>query len=137
MRTQKEDIALGEQNELSVKESVEKLVGEEMVRQGGFNIMDFSNKSKTIYAELKSRTIPSTRFSSAIIGKNKIDFCNDPTKTYYFLFKYVDGLFYIKYDPKLFSTFRVKSDFVRSDRADCVSRPSEVVEIPRSLLVKI
>jgi len=127
----------GEKNELSVMGVIEKLTGEKMVRQGGFNIMDFRNENHTIYAELKSRTIPSTKFDTAIVGKNKVEFCNDPTKTYYFVFCYTDGLFYIKYDKDLFNTFQERDDYYRTERADCVNKAQRVILIPRGLLTKL
>jgi len=137
MRTQKDDIEMGERSEKTLIPKVEALVGEAIARQGGFNIMDYTNASKTIYAELKTRTIPSTRFPTAMVGKNKVEFCNDPTKQYYFVFCYTDGVFYIKYDATLFSTFHEETDFMRSERADCVNRPQRIVHIPRNLLTHL
>lgn len=137
MRTQKDDIEMGELSETMLIPMVEELVGEAVARQGGFNIMDYTNASKTIYAELKTRKIPSTRFPTAMIGKNKVEFCNDPTKHYYFIFCYTDGVFYIKYDATLFSTFHEENDFVRSERADCVNRPQRIIHIPRNLLAAL
>lgn len=99
--------------------------------------MDYANTSKTIYAELKTRNIPSTRYATAMVGKNKIEFCNDPTKNYYFVFCYTDGVFYIKYDKDLFANFREENDFVRGERADCVSRPQRIVHIPREQLAPL
>jgi len=116
---------------------IEELVGEAVARQGGYNIMDYTNASKTIYAELKTRNISSTRYLTAMVGKNKVEFCNDPTKTYYFVFCYTDGVFYIKYDKDLFATFYEENDFMRGERADCVNRPQRIVHIPRSKLTAL
>ena len=137
MRTQRADIEMGELSETMLIPKIEELVGEAVARQGGFNIMDYTNASKTIYAELKTRNIPSTRYATAMVGKNKVEFCNDPTKNYYFVFCYTDGVFYIKYDKDLFATFREENDFVRGERADCINRPQRIVHIPRERLTAL
>jgi hypothetical protein len=137
MRTQRADIEMGERSETMLIPMVEELVGEAVARQGGYNIMDYTNASKTIYAELKTRNISSTRYLTAMVGKNKVEFCNDPTKTYYFVFCYTDGVFYIKYDKDLFATFYEENDFMRGERADCVNRPQRIVHIPRSKLTAL
>ena len=137
MRTQRADIEMGERSEKTMIPKIEELVGEAVARQGGYNIMDYTNASKTIYAELKTRNISSTRYLTAMVGKNKVEFCNDPTKTYYFVFCYTDGVFYIKYDKDLFATFYEENDFMRGERADCVNRPQRIVHIPRSKLTAL
>lgn len=116
---------------------IEGLVGQPLSRQGGFNIMDYTNASKTVYVELKTRRIRHDAYSTAMVGKNKVEFCNDPTKNYYFVFCYTDGVFYIKYDKALFATFREENDFMRGERADCVNRPQRIVHIPREQLAPI
>ena len=137
MRTQREDLEVGLRSEKVLHPRIAALVGEPLTLLGGHSVMDYANTSKTIYAELKTRNIPSTRYLTAMVGKNKIEFCNDPTKHYYFVFCYNDGVFYIKYDATLFSTFREENDFMRGERADCVNRPQRIVHIPRNQLTSL
>jgi hypothetical protein len=135
--TQRNDLEVGLRSEKTLRGRIEELVGEPLTHLGGHSVMDFANTSKTIYAELKTRAISSLNYPTAIIGKNKVEFCNDPTKNYYFVFCYRDGLFYIKYDKELFATFREENDFMRGERADCVNRPQRIVHIPREQLTAL
>jgi hypothetical protein len=134
MKTQREDLEVGLRSEKVLHPRIAALVGEPLTLLGGCSIMDYANTSKTIYAELKTRNISSTRYPTAMVGKNKVEFCNDPTKNYYFVFCYTDGVFYIKYDKALFANFREENDFMRGERADCVNRPQRIVHIPREQL---
>ena len=135
--SQKSDIVFGEKSEVSLLSRVEGLVGQPLARQGGFNIMDYTNANKTVYVELKTRRIRHNAYPTAIIGKNKIDFCSDPSKEYYFVFSYLDGVFYIKFDADLFASFEVDSEFCRGERVDCVNRAQWIVLVPSHLLLPI
>jgi hypothetical protein len=55
LASQKSDILFGEKSEVSLLSRVEGLVGQPLARQGGFNIMDYTNAGKTVYVELKTR----------------------------------------------------------------------------------
>lgn len=136
--SQKSDIVFGEKSEVSLWSRVEGLVGQPLARQGGFNIMDYANMNKTVYVELKTRRIRHNAYPTAIIGKNKINFClEDPSKEYYFVFSYLDGVFYIKFDAELFASFETEREFVRGERDDCLNRPQSVVFVPSRLLLPI
>ena len=137
MGTQKIDLLFGLKNECAVLESIEGMVGTKLNHHKDFSVMDYSNESRTIYVELKSRRIRHNQYDTAIIGKNKIMFCNDPLKTYYFVFSYTDGLYYVKYNSKLFNAFRVDTEYQRSDRSDCRNNPQTIVHIPVNCLLKI
>jgi len=135
--SQKNDIVFGETSEVNLMSRIEELVQCPIARQGGFNIMDYTNANKTVYVELKTRRVNHTAYPTALIGKNKILFCSDPTKTYYFVFCYLDGVFYIKYDAQLFSTFECENDFLRGERSDCVNKAQTIVLIPTHLLLPL
>ena len=135
--SQKSDIVFGEKSEVSLMSRVEGLVGQPLARQGGFNIMDYANMNKTVYVELKTRRIRHNAYPTAIIGKNKINFCSDPSKEYYFVFSYLDGVFYIKFDAELFASFETEREFCRGERVDCVNRAQWVVFVPSHLLLPI
>jgi hypothetical protein len=86
--------------------------------------------------ELKTRRIRHNEYPTALIGKNKIDFCSDPTKSYYFVYSYKDGLFAIKYNKDLFDTFET-SAYKRGDRDDAPAIENVVVYIPHQHLHRI
>jgi hypothetical protein len=136
VRTQAEDLRFGYTHEQNVLERLQKQFGTTLLRGGNWDTMDYSNPAKTIFIELKSRRVPHDRYPTAIIGRNKIRFCSDPTKEYYFVYNYEDGLFYIKYDPELFATFEVVTEYQRNRRADATDAPQEVVMIPYKYLTR-
>jgi hypothetical protein len=98
-----------------------------------FSLFDFVGKNNTVYVELKSRRITHNQYATALIGKNKIEFCNDSQKKYYFVFSYVDGLYYIEYDKKVFSNFEC-SKYKRGERVGIYDGEKETVFIPTNLL---
>jgi hypothetical protein len=88
--------------------------------------------------ELKSRRISHNQFPTAIVGTNKIDYCTNPNIVYYFVWVYKDGIFYLKYDKKLFDTFE-KDDMYKINYRYDVGRTemSKIVRIPYKHLTKI
>ena len=100
-----------------------------------YSTQDF-HSCKNVY-ELKSRKVKHDMYSTAIIGCNKAVLKpQDKGKDLYFIFNYLDGVFYIRYDEELFKTFNKKS-FCRHARSDYADRASDVWEIPREKLIKI
>lgn len=137
MGTQKLDLAFGLKNEHTVLESIEGMVGTKLNHHRDYSVMDYSNESKTIYVELKSRRIRHNAYDTALIGRNKIQYCTDPNKAYYFVFSYTDGLYYIKYDRVLFNTFRTDNEYYRTERGDCKNNAQSIIHIPVKHLLKI
>ena len=136
MRHQNEDIAFGKQCELNLRDTVEHIAGCPIEWKGGSSVFDYKNENSTVYVELKSRRINHNEHSTALIGKNKVDFCTDPNRTYYFVYNYLDGIYYIKYDKAVFDAFYVQQEYMRSQRSGCRNAPSDVVHIPISALTK-
>jgi hypothetical protein len=134
----KDDVGFGTNNEQRHFGTIEKFLGCGIVKApNAYATLDFWNDKKTIYAEMKSRRIYSTQYATSIIGKNKLDACDaDPTKQYYFFYVYLDGVFYIKYDKELFSTFEIV-DYKRFDRSDRREVAKPHCFIPNKLLKKI
>jgi hypothetical protein len=64
--------------------------------------------------ELKSRTCKSTTFNTTMISSDK---CNSTEKEIRLVFNFVDGLYYIEYNKRLFDTYK-KELFSRADRGD-------------------
>jgi hypothetical protein len=137
MRHQKDDLQFGDESEQRHLNQFSTLVGASLTKTPPFHPMDYTNDGNTIFVELKTRRIRHDQYPTALIGKNKIDFCSDETKTYYFCFCYNDGLYYIKYDPEVFKTFRVEEEYTRTPRYGCVNRPQTLVHIPHSHLTPL
>ena len=130
MATQSADLAFGTRNEDTIKNQIESIAGTPLIKQGGYSVMDYTNDAKTVYVELKTRRIKHDDYPTALIGANKIEFCSDPTKNYYFVFCYSDGIYYIKYDDSLFNTFERSNNYYRGERADCINNAQSVFYIP-------
>ena len=135
--TRAEDMAYGQKNETTTLIILNKVMGQEMYFNGKWDTLDWSNGAKTIYCELKSRRISVSKYPTAILGMNKVNACSDPAKRYIFLYKYDEGLFYIKYRKSLFDTFEKNMEFKRSDRPDASNNTSPVMYIPNRLLKPI
>lgn len=134
--SQAADIAYGTSRETNLHSQLEELVGDSIERKGGMSVFDYSNKSKTIYVELKSRRIKHDEYPTALIGLNKVEFCNKADVDYYFAYSYLDGIYYIKYDKELFATFEVNTSYLRGERLDCSNRPSAILYVPVKHLKK-
>ena len=130
MATQSADLAFGTANEDTIKNQIETIVGTPLIKQGGYSVMDYTNDIKTIYVELKTRRINHDTYPTALIGANKIEFCSDPSKAYYFVFCYSDGIYYIKYNDSLFNTFQRSDHYYRGARSDCFNSVQSVYYIP-------
>lgn len=85
-----------------------------------FHLFDMVNDEKNVYVELKSRRTNLKSFETSIIGTNKIYKSIQYHKKNiqsYFMFKFNDkrSIYYIKFEPELFRTF--KTEFItRWDR---------------------
>jgi len=136
MATQAKDLSFGLISETYLHDIIQRAVGDELELKSGFETFDYVNKAKTIHVELKTRRVNHNRYETAIIGRNKIEFCNEAKSEYYFFFNYLDGLYYIKYNKTLFDTFETNNNFIRGARADCPTYPQSVVFIPTDKLTR-
>ena len=135
--TLKDDLAFGTKNEETVWKQIEGMTGCSLSRLGGYSPLDYTNEAKTVWVELKTRRIKHDAYPTALIGANKVEFCKTPNASYYFVFSYNDGLWYIKYDKELFDSFHLEDGFERSWRPDASNAPQRIVHIPVNHLSKI
>jgi hypothetical protein len=134
----KNDLAFGEQSEMNNLEVLQTYLDTTLDRKGGYATFDFENPTKTIFVELKSRRINHDSYDTAIIGLNKIAFCDHIEGVQYWLaFCYLDGIWVVKYEKELFDTFEVRHDYVRGARNDSSNQPSSIVMIPIQHLTKV
>jgi hypothetical protein len=89
----------------------------------------FDYTSPTIDIELKTRTNTYRRYPTTMIPYSKVLHAKSSPRTTIFAFNFTDGLYYIEYDPTLFSSF-LTNEFQRDDRQDHRDRPQEYLYIP-------
>ena len=104
---------------------------------GRYAPFDYSDEAKTIYVELKTRRINHDTYPTTIIGANKVEQCNDPTKQYWFAYCYQDGIYVIQYNKELFDTFETNPEYQRSNRSDTMNNSQHVIFIPIHHLAQI
>lgn len=137
MPLRRDDLTFGFASEETNLNTLQTFFGTPLKRQGGYSTMDYTNEGNTVYVELKTRRVPSSKYPTAIVGCNKVDYCKDANKTYYFVFCYEDGLHYIKYEKELFDTFERDNNYFRGARADCYNPRQSIIHIPISKLSKV
>jgi hypothetical protein len=81
--------------------------------------------------ELKSRTCKSTTYTTTMISSDK---CNSTEKPIRLIFNFVDALYYIEYNARLFETYQREL----FSRADIVSdeRPHYYIPVEHLTLIK-
>jgi hypothetical protein len=127
------DLSFGMNNQKDIINELDLFFDTSFTEQSRFSLFDFIDKNNTIYVELKTRRITRNQYPTTLMGKNKIEFCNDPSKKYYFVFSYIDGMYYIEYDKKVFDKFEC-SKYKRSERTGIYDGEKETVFIPTNLL---
>jgi hypothetical protein len=132
------DLQMGEMNENKNVSTLSGFFKTHLTKDNNkYATIDWTNPSNTIYVELKSRRINHNLYPTAVIGLNKVKFCNDPNKKYYFVFGYNDGLYYIQFDKELFKNFSIKPMKIAYRNDVGRHEISDVVHIPINLLIKI
>ena len=134
--TRQSDLALGLQSEHSNLNTLQNFLSTTLNHNGHYSVFDFSDPTKTIHVELKTRRVAHNTYPTAIVGANKVDWCDDPSKEYWFAFCYTDGIYAIKYQKALFDSFQ-RSQFSRGARPDANDNESTVVLIPHQNLHRV
>lgn len=134
----KEDIEMGNKSESETIDVIDEILKTTLIKdEDKYSIFDWHNKDKTIFVELKSRRLYKDKYPTTMIGLNKIKFCNDTTKSYYFFFKFFDGLYYIKYNKDLFKNFDIKYNVKINYRNDVNKNEfRDFIYIPVNKLLK-
>ena len=100
-----EDLKFGLASEATNKARLEGFFGCGLNKTAQYDAMDWSNNNKTLFVEMKTRRVRHNQYPTALIGKNKVDFCENSKVDCYFVYVYQDGIYYIKYNKDLFDTF--------------------------------
>ena len=131
-----DDVAFGLSSESRNIDIIQRLVGCEIVKdKNPYSSFDFHNADRTLFAELKSRHIRHDQYPTTLISADKIAHIEEG-KEYYFVWSYVDGLYYLKYDPELWSTFECNM-YRRFDRSDRKELPKPHIFVPCNLLIAV
>lgn len=134
--TKNEDLNFGLTSEENNRKTLEKFFGCGLLKTGTYDPMDYTDEAHTIFIEMKTRRIRHNQYPTALIGKNKVDFCKTSNATCYFVYVYVDGMFYVKYDPSLFDTFEC-ADFERGWREGGIQPKQLFYYIPHEHLTPL
>jgi hypothetical protein len=136
MRTKTADLAFGLQSEHNNKATLEGFFGCGLKKTGQYDPMDYTDEAQTIFIEMKTRRIPHDQYPTALIGKNKVDFCEKSAASCYFVYVYSDGMFYCKYDKALFDTFEC-ADYERGWREGGIQPKQLFYFIPHQHLTSL
>jgi len=137
MANQHDDLEYGLMNEQTALQHLQDHFKTTFRRRGGYATFDYVSINDDIEIELKSRRIKHDRYDSAIIGLNKVHYCNDPNKQYYFAFLYTDGLFLVKHDRSVFDGYTHNEEYMRGERSDTNNMPQHIVLIPVEALERV
>jgi hypothetical protein len=134
MRSFQNDYQYGIQNEKVVMPILERTFNENFEKTAKFHPLDF--KGRGCWVEVKSRTFDVGKFETTMLPYSKIEYAQKCENSVYFVFVFTDGIYYIMYDPVVFSKFSVNV-FQRSGRTDHRDIAQQYIYIPTNLLTKI
>ena len=124
------DLKMGFENEKLLFEKLKTLpFCNDLKLISGYSTID--GKGQFAEVELKTRrNMRHDQYSTALIGVNKIKAFKANGKEHnYIVWKYDDGLFYIKYDDEIFSRFNIAVQSVwrdgKQELSDCYFVPHE------------
>jgi hypothetical protein len=107
------DLVFGKLKEVEIKEILEGFLNTKLNTSSKYNLIDFYNDD--IYIELKSRRNTYQTYNTTIIGSNKIEYAKSLNKKKcYFVFCYLDGLYYIEYS-NIFDSFDLCEEYILRD----------------------
>lgn len=107
MNFDKEEYEFGKQSELDNLTNLRKLNPNLKEIKNKFAPFDFVDDTNTVYVELKTRRNKRNQYPTTMVPESKIKKIV-VGNTYYFAFKFTDGLYYIKYDKEIFDSFEIK-----------------------------
>jgi len=134
MRSFRNDYSFGVQNEERVMPVLERTFNENFEKTPKYHPLDF--KGRGCWVEVKTRTFPVAKYETTMLPFSKIEYAQKCENSVYFVFVFTDGIYYILYDPAVFSTFSVNV-FQRTARSDHFDTPQNYIYIPTRLLTQI
>jgi hypothetical protein len=129
-RTFKEDFSFGTKQEDVILPKLKQFFESDIVKSETHNSI-YDYKGTNYYYEVKSRTFERWKYSTTLLGANKVFTTNQ-----IFLFNFTDGLYYIEYEKVLFDSF-MKKEFKRWNRTDINDKPKLYYYIPIEELLPV
>jgi len=109
MRTFEEDYQFGTTSEEQTLSTIRTIDPTIQRNQDRYSPFDYNNEGNTIFVELKTRNNAKNKYPTTMLPYSKVKIAEaNINKTYYFAFKFTDGIYYIQYNKNLFDTFEVK-----------------------------
>ena len=127
MRTFAADYATGTSAERTLLPTFNAFFKTDFTATGKYDPFDFV--SPTLNLELKTRTNKYRQYPTTMLPYSKITHAASSPKRTIFAFNFADGLYYIEYEPTLFSTFTT-NEFQRDNRQDHRDRSQDYIYIP-------
>jgi len=92
------DLSFGLKKEISEIEKIRNRFSNSL--KPTYNYFVFDYVSKECYVELKSRRNKLNTYPDTMVGKNKMDYAETADRPVYFVFSFIDGLYYWKYNKE-------------------------------------
>ena len=125
------DLDFGKLKEIEIKQILEQYFNTTLQTTSKYGLIDFFNDD--IFIELKSRRNTYIQYNTTIIGSNKIDYAKSLNKKCYFVFCFIDGLYFIEYS-NIFDSFDLCEQYIIRDKQKELKTN---YHIPINLLKKI
>ena len=131
----KSDIEFGNKAEIEVIKLLRVHFSENIIKNTyRFATYDAKCKETNTNYEIKARRCAMNSYPTTIIPCSKTA-KKEERDNLIFVFLFTDGLYYIKYDPKVFETFSTES--ITYYRQGILPKPVKHMCIPTELLVKV
>jgi len=109
MRTFSDDYHFGTTSEEQTLSTIRTIDSTIQRTQNKYSPFDYNNEGNTIFVELKTRNNAKNKYPTTMIPLSKVKIAEtNVDKTYYFAFKFTDGIYYIQYNKNIFDTFEIK-----------------------------
>lgn len=93
--------------EEEVKVILQKYFNVNLYKLSQFHEFDFKD-NYGIYYEVKSRNNNHDKYPTTMIGYNKVQFANKLDEPVYFIFNFLDGVYYYEYEPSKLNELEIK-----------------------------
>ena len=92
------DLSFGLKKEISEIERIRNRFSNTLKPTNNFFVFDYV--SNECYVELKSRRNKLNTYPDTMVGVNKLDYAETADRPVYFVFSFIDGLYYWKYNKE-------------------------------------
>ena len=92
------DLEFGLKKEISEIEKIRNKFSNRLKPTNNFFVFDYV--SRDCYVELKARRNKKNTYPDTMVGKNKMDYAETADRPVYFVFSFIDGLYYWKYNKE-------------------------------------